>query len=431
MAVVYVILAVIFYLPFYIGFSSQAGGIIPSLVFYTRGIHFWVMFAPLLVPVLALVIWLFNRYRGSTRPAGGLKFAGIAVFGLWIFSFLLGWLALQFSAIGSKLVSSGGTISTIGLKLLDAGTRYASLQGSPESTTVLVDAFLRRVTAPGTWLTLFVLVFFTWAVLGMARKAANRDETSEGNDPRNIYAFVLLILLVGAGLTLVPEFIYLRDQFGTRMNTIFKFYFQTWILWGLAAAFAVIILSRSLNRIAHSIFTVAAGLVILMALAYPIWGLWFKTGNFNVEGMTLDGNMRIQQYTPEDWEAMQWLQDAPRGTLAEAVGGSYSGYARFATQTGMPSVLGWPGHEGQWRGGWYDIIGTRETDIETLYKTSSWNESEAILQRYGIRYVIVSSYEIGKYRAKTEKFDNFLSVAFENGSVTIYEVPQAPETGLP
>ncbi len=43
------------YLPFYIGFSSQAGGILPSLIFYTRGTQFWIMFAPLLVPVL---VWL-------------------------------------------------------------------------------------------------------------------------------------------------------------------------------------------------------------------------------------------------------------------------------------------------------------------------------------------------------------------------------------
>ncbi|HPC07013.1 MAG TPA: DUF2298 domain-containing protein, partial [Anaerolineaceae bacterium] len=163
LAVVYVILAVLFYLPFYIGFSSQAGGIIPSLVFHTRGIHFWVMFSPLLVPVLLLVLWLFTRNQGKLNLAGGLKFAAISVFGLWGISFLMGWLALQFPTIGSKLLSSGGAVSTIGLKLLDAGSHFANLQGSPDSTTVLVAAFLRRLTSPGTWLALFVLVMFTWA----------------------------------------------------------------------------------------------------------------------------------------------------------------------------------------------------------------------------------------------------------------------------
>lgn len=430
-AIVYVILAVLFYLPFYIGFSSQAGGIIPSLVFHTRGIHFWVMFGPLLLPVLLLVLWLFARNVGKLRLAGGLKFAAISVFGLWALSFLLGWLALQFPTVGSKLLSSGGALSAIGLKLLDAGSHFANLQGSPDSATVLVTAFLRRLTAPGTWLTLFVLVMFTWAGLGMIRKTADRQVDEAPSETSEVDAFVLLLVLVGAGLTLVPEFIYLRDQFGTRMNTIFKFYFQTWILWGLAAAYGAGVMSRRLKHIAHRLYLVVIGISSLMALAYTFWGVWLKTDQLNVKAMNLDGNAYIQNYTPEDWEAMQWLQTAPRGTLVEAVGGSYSGYARFSTQTGLPTVLGWPGHESQWRGGWYEILGAREADVENLYKTTSWNEAESILQRYGIRYVVVSSYEFGKYRAKTEKFDNFLSVVFQNGSVTIYEVTQAPEIGLP
>ncbi|MEN6435578.1 MAG: DUF2298 domain-containing protein, partial [Anaerolineaceae bacterium] len=37
LVIVYVILAVVFYLPFYLGFGSQAGGLLPSMSFYTRG----------------------------------------------------------------------------------------------------------------------------------------------------------------------------------------------------------------------------------------------------------------------------------------------------------------------------------------------------------------------------------------------------------
>ena len=51
----------------------------------------------------------------------------------------------------------------------------------------------------------------------------------------NIDLFIALLVLLGCGLTLFPEFFYLRDQFATRMNTIFKFYFQAWITWGIAA----------------------------------------------------------------------------------------------------------------------------------------------------------------------------------------------------
>ncbi|HID24560.1 MAG TPA: NAD-dependent epimerase/dehydratase family protein, partial [Planctomycetaceae bacterium] len=49
----------------------------------------------------------------------------------------------------------------------------------------------------------------------------------------------LLLVLTGALLTLAVEFVYLRDVFGTRMNTVFKFYFQTWALWGIAGAYGL------------------------------------------------------------------------------------------------------------------------------------------------------------------------------------------------
>ena len=44
---------VVLYLPFYLGFSSQAGGILPNLIYPTRGTHLWAMFAPLLIPNLS------------------------------------------------------------------------------------------------------------------------------------------------------------------------------------------------------------------------------------------------------------------------------------------------------------------------------------------------------------------------------------------
>ncbi len=93
-------------------------------------------------------------------------------------------------------------------------------------------------------------------------------------------------------------------------------------------------------------------------------------------------------------------------------------------------MLGWPGHEGQWRGGWYDIISSREKDIETLYRTTDWLEAENVIEKYHIRYVIVSSYELSTYRPSPVKFDNFLKVAYQNDSVTIYEVPITTEIGM-
>ena len=108
--------------------------------------------------------------------------------------------------------------------------------------------------------------------------------------------------------------------------------------------------------------------------------------------------------------------------VAEAVGGQYSGYARISTLSGQPAVLGWPGHEGQWRGG-YDEVGTREADIRTLYEVSEWGRALAMIQRYEIRYIFIGRLERSTYAVSPEKFANNLELGFSQGEVQVYVVP--------
>jgi uncharacterized membrane protein len=122
------------------------------------------------------------------------------------------------------------------------------------------------------------------------------------------------------------------------------------------------------------------------------------------------------------------------GVVAEAVpprGGSYTEYARFATMSGKPGVLGWIGHENQWRGeGSAQAIGTRQKDLELLYCTRSWSEARAILERYRIRYIVVGMLERANYLPDPEvcpnglveaKFQRSLKALFQSGGVAIYE----------
>ncbi|HYH13431.1 MAG TPA: DUF2298 domain-containing protein, partial [Thermomicrobiales bacterium] len=62
----------------------------------------------------------------------------------------------------------------------------------------------------------------------------------------------LELLVVGLGtigllLTLIPEFVYLLDAFGTRMNTIFKLYLQAWLLCGVATTLGLVYLWQRLR----------------------------------------------------------------------------------------------------------------------------------------------------------------------------------------
>ena len=106
------------------------------------------------------------------------------------------------------------------------------------------------------------------------------DEDSQGDV--HPYPFILFLILIGGVLVLAPEFVFLRDQFANRMNTIFKFYYQAWWLLSVAAAFGVAVLLQNLRGAWNWIYRVGLAVALFMALVYPVLGLLTKTENFQV-----------------------------------------------------------------------------------------------------------------------------------------------------
>ncbi len=159
---------IVLYLPFYTGFASQAGGILPSLSYFTRGIYFWIMFVPLLLPLWAWFIWLWRQQGERPLLRQGLKFALIVVGGFWLFSYFLGVLAANLSAIGSSLLASQAADSRLGqlaTSMVQWGGLLLDRHGSSNATSLLLDSLARRMLAPGTWLTLLGMLTFIWAFL--------------------------------------------------------------------------------------------------------------------------------------------------------------------------------------------------------------------------------------------------------------------------
>jgi len=461
--------AILLYFPFFVSFSSQAGGILPSLAFFTQGHYFWIMFGPLLLPLFAgLLAHFFARpQERAVKPAF------FMTLGLFLFLFVFSW-----------------GLAFIGTKLPNLNELFLGLQGATPGINPLWQALVNRLKAPGTWITLFLLCFLALnALLGKYQARAEQPESADGDSPT--HTFVLFMLILGLLLTLAPEFVYLRDNFGTRMNTIFKFYFQAWILWSLAGSYMLIQLLRSsgkselweklfsgimlllgviamylglyrddpifqrfnqnlgtlgsspLDYIVLGIF--ALGIIwfilelvsrrwkmalavvcicgIAMGLVYPIVALWNKTGGIpSADQLTLDGAQYYKLVWPDQMQAVEWLKQAPLGVMVEAVadtGGSYTTYASVSTFSGMPTVLGWIGHEAQWRGGYLEM-GSRQNDIRTLYRTHDWQEAKAILDKYQISYVYVGDLEIRTYPLDESKFQEHLQLVYDSPGARIY-----------
>ncbi len=424
------ITGVVLFLPFYLGFKSQAGGLLPSLEFVTRGIHFWVFFGALLIPISIWLIFQLWPIKNAKAVLSALRFALLLFVGLFAASLLFGSLIFGLGTNGLGLASSSNAaMAALGQKLQMAGQAFSGIHGTFSAGAVVVAALVRRLNSPGTWITLLLMLTVTWTLLGQSKpgKTESQDADQAVNesadvDTSSVRAFVAILILIGIALTAFPEFFYLRDQFGNRMNTIFKFYFQAWILWGIVASYASVELLSRLRGIKSALFTILLTVVVISGLAYPVVMLTNKTNNFKPVSFTLDGNDYLARNNTDDYTAMQWLSQQPLGVVSEAIGGSYTEYARVSTRTGMPTVLGWPGHEGQWRGG-YSEVGSRESDIKTIYTSNDWVLVSSLIERYKIRYIYLGYLENSLYKTDGSLFKANLPLVYQNNGVSIYEVP--------
>jgi uncharacterized membrane protein len=164
-------------------------------------------------------------------------------------------------------------------------------------------------------------------------------------------------------------------------------------------------------------------------MVYPALAIPNRANDF-ARKPTLDGIAWIRDINPGDYAAIQWLgENAPRGAaVLEAPGGEYSYGNRISMATGLPTVLGWAGHESQWRGNsqFYkdDAAGIdRAADIQRTYQTIDPKETLTYLDKYAIKFVVVGQEEKNMYgltKTQIEKFGKVMTLVFENGDVRIY-----------
>jgi uncharacterized membrane protein len=249
------------------------------------------------------------------------------------------------------------------------------------------------------------------------------------------------------------------------MNTIFKFYYQAWWMWSLVAAFGVAVLWQNLHRGWAWGFRVSLLIVLVMALAYPVFALPAKTNDFQLNAFadnfkaaqaandpaalqtaarvwTLDGAQLFQTQYPDDAAAAKWLLNAPEGVIAEAFNktSSYTDYSRMSVYSGDPTVLGWWYHEWQWRGNLDNLVSPitdlsckakdsfdprrmRSDDLSCLYETNNWSVASQVINQYNIRYVVVGTLERSDYHINEALFQQHLKPVFQQNQVVIYEVP--------
>jgi uncharacterized membrane protein len=380
------LLALLLYVPFYLSFSSQASGFEAVRGVATRPLHsglFWLPLVMVTLPLPAVLLAADRRSHTLDRIAA-VALVPAALLVLW-----------------ALLVTLNHGSGALGAAISDRGSNWL--------TAVFFAAGL------------LVCLLALWRAL---------ETPSEEADPS--LAPVLIAMSTAMLLILGGELFYVKDVFGSRINTVFKLYYQAWLVLGVSGAFGLYWLMvrwrpapASTGQVVSGAWSALASVCIGASLLYPLGATLSRTNGLHGSGRTLDGLTSASRQTPDDVLAVSWLRERarPGDTIVEAVAGQYSSAARVSAWTGVPAVLGWSGHEVQWgRDG--RLLGMREDDINRAYTAASLADALPILRKYGVTYLFVGSVERSKYgNAALQKFEAGLPVAFKSGQSAVYRLP--------
>ena len=296
----------------------------------------------------------------------------------------------------------------------------------------LLDHLFVRLTDPWIAVALgssLVVMLLLWR----ARRTLPPDRPTAS---RRLSIFVLLLFFTGLLLAFSPELVFIVDLSRLRTNTVFKFYYQAWTLWSVAAAYATYYLLLGPTRIATRPVRWITGIIVSgiigLGLIYPMLAIPTRVDAVIEPQPTLDaleatGRSVLYPNASAPYAATLWLNqnisDSP--VILEATDGEpepHIARSRVSTWTGLPTVLGWYWHESLWRGS-TDLPSQRLIDVTTIYSTTDPEEARTLLKSYEVSYIVVGTRERGQYPPEgLAKFDRMFPIVFQQGNLKIYKV---------
>ncbi|TAK77480.1 MAG: hypothetical protein EPO16_05405 [Dehalococcoidia bacterium] len=267
------------------------------------------------------------------------------------------------------------------------------------------------------WLVLAGLVCVIALLAGWARAA---DEARD----RGLSS---ALLLAGAATALVflTELVRVDDSFGNRLNTVFKIWLVAWVALatsaGALAGIAADRIEAAAWRSWRAGLAAACALVAAASTLTPLAMAVSRTQEGQKPG--LDATAYLEAEQPGIRPAAAWVRttlDPRHAVVLQSAGDSYSEGNQLSVLSGVPTLLGWPGHERQWRGD--APTAARRDEVEAVY-AGAGDPGEAA-RAAGVTHVYVGTLERDEYGfGVTARFAGW-RVAYRDEYGTIFEVPE-------
>ena len=93
----------------------------------------------------------------------------------------------------------------------------------------------------------------------------------------------------------------------------------------------------------------------------------------------------------------------------------------------MATIMGWPGHQLQWRGNSIEHQ-SRLKNIDKIYLGKDKNVLNKLINKYKINYIILGNREKNKYNIKNlENLSGSIKLVYSNNTTQIYKTIKIQE----
>ena len=295
----------------------------------------------------------------------------------------------------------------------------------------------------------YALVAFLLPLLAVVAYLALRELRLRRADG-GVRLFLLSLVGLGLGLSMGVDLVTINGDI-VRMNTVFKFYLHTWVLFALVGSAAVWSLlfvfwrrprggGPAFARLPALLGGAALAALVAGALLYPSFATPVRLNDrFADLPATLEGTAYMRGAVYEDphgpidlsldYAGIRWLRANVEGTpvIVEGRTDLYRWGSRISIYTGLPTVLGWDWHQRQQRGDLAHMVDLRARQVDDFYADPDARQALRFLQTYGVEYVILGRLERLYYPEEGLRklgigLGGALEPVFSNPGLTIFRV---------
>lgn len=281
-----------------------------------------------------------------------------------------------------------------------------------------------------TVFSLFIGILFFGAIYILKRKFFENDS--------QLFIWITLLFILGFSISAFTEIFVIKNDIN-RMNTFFKFNFQSWILLNLGSSILIPFIIDEINsKYKKYIFVIIISLLAIIGMSYPVYSIKprisdrFDNKHYSLDGMKyMQGNQYSQNGNlinlSDSYKALAWINNNIKGNpvILEDSTDLYSWSSRISIYSGLPSVLGWDWHQKQQRSLESNSVTIRKKQIQEFYSTSSIEYINDFLDFYDVRLIIYGNVEIQNFPEFSNRFESLnidgISKIYDQDNYKIYE----------